>query len=258
MKPRHQRHQLVALSALVANVACGALADDGGTSTELVETGTAEQAVTYILNAQFGVRDSDSIRCTRPPLAKNYSQTNGCKVPNRRNKGICLEPKRANVSTFQYNAFRAGVEATINTLNGLGYSFGLVSNCANGHVAKAVCYELPAGLYGQTAADGPFPIFGPEIWAINSGSFRVDVCRVLETMQQPDVNANANEVERAIKNAVRHEMGHVAGLGHPSNAIPAGLACADSLMYPFIPSCNKTLRDYTAFEKQMLSEFDVL
>ncbi len=238
---------LAALMALAS--ACGA--EDNGAETveyEAVETGTAEQAATYTLHQQHGIVMTSSYpRCNH--ASPNYSSSNPCVHPPRRNLGYNLNSASCGTSN---TAVQGGLALAAQTANGLGWAVAEVSS--GGTIAvRCVCNELASGTAGSTQFVGPS---SGALRPYDSASIRIDLCRI----EAGSIYAASTSAGKAnIKtNVAKHELFHALGIGHN----PGSPSCGTSIMKPAVSTCYRNLGTSSEpglaqVERDMLSTFDV-
>jgi hypothetical protein len=217
---------------------------------ETVRTGTAEQAVTYTLHNDHGYRSPDYMRCKHNP--KNYSSSNYCGHPPNRNLKV-----RFNTDTFStcqgaLDQFRNGVARAVLESWARGWSLqydeGINTTDVN-VIVNCVCNSVPADKLAVTTITVP-PTTELRPWI--RATVKLDVCRLIANSAYA---AASNEGKLNIEdNLAMHEMGHVLGMGHHSEAG----ACSNRLMSTNQGSCFATARlGFNATERAMLSTFNV-
>lgn len=221
--------------------ACAAAPED----YEQIETGTVEQAITFIHAAGHGsVRiNGNPVRCNHTPEQVNYSSSNPCIFPPRRNLNFKF-PEGS--SPEARGVVQQGMQKVFNLANARGWTLRFSST----------------GMPVDIDCDSPWLSgndFGAFIHAVsNFGSKRawtnpaiiLDVCKIVEFATRPD------DVGYMLENAIIHEMGHVLGFGHHNAPNPCHVSSMLNAGGNHICS-DFAIRLFRPEELTMLSTFDV-
>lgn len=227
------------LPALALAYSCAA---DPEHNVDTVETGTAEQPVTYTLHNNHGYRSSTHDRCVHNP--KNYSTSNFCVLPPRRNLGVNINS--GSCPGYATQASQAVQFMALDT-NPRGWSLAEVASGGSIFV-RCVRGEL-IGELGSTQFVGSVFDQGSRRH-YNTANVRIDLNQIESTASSPTQRQNL------FRTAVKHEIGHALGLGHHNASSP----CLQSLMrVGNVPGCSEVQGNVglQPIEYDILSTFDV-
>lgn len=262
------KHASIIAAILLAGCAAAEYDFDDDAGAERL--GTTEQAVTYVLPEGFGQRAAtDGSRCIQNP--KNFSQSNPCVVPNRRNKSICIMPKPTGALQDHYNAMVDAVKVSAALVNIQGYTYVVKpagTECMTpdvsgipGHPIYDLtvfqqCRNLSGTTMGKTDIAEMATPFTGQIIGYTKARVLIDTCKVsdymLSSLAVPV--STVSQIRKAISNVTKHEMGHTAGLGHN----PQSFCDSKNVMGTrLVPNCLKIDQTYSDDEKTRLSQFDV-
>jgi hypothetical protein len=253
---------MLTMAALVTG--CGAPLEPEEHFAELgdageLQLGTAEQAATYYMALDFGsVNGTGGDRCNHRPGQRNYSRSNPCVTPSRRNLKYNFGDTPG-ISNADYQNMRAGVLGMKEIANNLGWSLQQSTN-GDYFSIRAVCNEHQLPTMGHTEYDYTRTIFDGSFARVQGGRVRVDVC-ACETVANNtyilgQISASQIPAMKAacIYNVAAHEFAaHVLGLGHG----PSGECNPTSNYRPEIACFRQPLTTLPQAERDALAIFNV-